>query len=70
MKLTRLKLIRLQQGRLQIDVAAHAAIPRPRLSELENGHVRPKPEELARLALALRVPAHSLLDDGRDDIDS
>ena len=62
MKLTTIKLQRLKQGRLQIETAREAKIARARLSEIENGHVAPRPDELQRLARVLGVSASSLID--------
>ena len=64
MRLTNFKLTRLKIGRLQIEVATAACIPRPRLSEIENGHAKPRPDELRRLALELGVTVEALLDEG------
>lgn len=58
--LTKIKLTRLKAGKLQIEVAQSARIARSRLSEIENGHVTPKPDESARLAAALGCPISAL----------
>jgi transcriptional regulator with XRE-family HTH domain len=62
MRLTTIKLRRLEKGILQVDLAAIANVPRARLSEIENGHLAPKGEELARIAIALAVPVERLLE--------
>lgn len=56
MRLTKYKLLRLELGRLQLDVARAAGISTPRLSLIENGHVAPRPDEVAKLAAVLGVP--------------
>ncbi len=56
MRLTKTKLARLQANVLQIDLARRADINRARLSEIENGHCRPRPEELRRIANVLGIP--------------
>jgi transcriptional regulator with XRE-family HTH domain len=55
MRLTTIKLTRLQRGLLQVELAQRAQISRCRLSEVENGHITARPEELQRLAAALGV---------------
>jgi len=64
MRLTKIKLLRLEQGLLQIEVAGRAGIPRARLSEIENAHRRPAPSELERLAAVLNVPVDRLTQGG------
>jgi transcriptional regulator with XRE-family HTH domain len=61
MRLTTIKLLRLKQGLLQIEVAWRARIPRARLSEIENAHRQPAPSELERLAAVLNVPVDRLV---------
>lgn len=46
MRLTTIKLQRLQHGLLQIELALRAGIARCRLSEIENGHLVARPEKL------------------------
>jgi len=58
--LTNLKLQRLRSRMLQIQLATRAGISRSRLSELEQGHVQPRPDEIARLASVLKVRPRSL----------
>ena len=66
MRLTAIKLRRLERGLLQIELAQHAQIARCRLSEIENGHVSPRRDEIRRLATALGVPIETLISmDGR-----
>jgi transcriptional regulator with XRE-family HTH domain len=60
-KLTTIKLRRLERGMLQIDLATKAQLPRARLSEIENGHLAPRREELERIAGALAIPLEALL---------
>jgi transcriptional regulator with XRE-family HTH domain len=60
MQLTALKLARLRQGLLQVDVAHAAHIARARFSELENGYIIPTDAELARVAFVLGVDATEL----------
>lgn len=60
MRLTKIKLRRLERGLLQVELSQRAQIPRNRLSEIENAHVAPKADELERLAAALRVPIGTL----------
>src|SRR5262249_35462711 len=62
MKLTTLKLRRLEKGILQVELATRANVPRARLSEIENGHLAPKGDELGRIATALAVPVERLLE--------
>ncbi len=65
MRLTQIKLRRLEAGLLQIDLAQRAGIARCRLSELENGHIQPSPDDLARIAAALGVAIESLCQGGK-----
>ncbi len=58
--LTRLKLLRLQAGLLQLQVAQRSKIARARLSEIECGYVDPRPDELRRIAQVLGVPIEQL----------
>lgn len=60
MKLTPIKLRRLERGQLQIETARRARISRSRLSEIENAHVLPRDDELKRLAHTLEVAPDSL----------
>jgi len=60
MRFTNFKLQRLQRGLLQVELAQRARIERTRLSLIENGHVVPRPEELAALARALNVSVDAL----------
>ena len=61
MRLTKMKLRRLERGFLQVELAHRANIARCRLSELENGHIEPRPDEIERLASALNVSVESLV---------
>lgn len=58
--LSPIKRIRLEQGRLQFQVAAAAGIHAARLSVIETGRAQPKPEEVARIAIALGVAVDAL----------
>jgi transcriptional regulator with XRE-family HTH domain len=60
MRLTTIKLRRLERGFLQVELAQRANIARCRLSELENGHIEPRLDEIERIARALDVPAEAL----------
>jgi transcriptional regulator with XRE-family HTH domain len=60
MRATKLKLLRLELNRLQVEVALAAGINQARLSLLENGHVAPRGDELDRLSRALGVPVELL----------
>ena len=60
MRLTQLKLRRLEAGKLQFDTAAAAKIGVTRYSQLENGWRSARPEEYERIALALQVPVDAL----------
>jgi transcriptional regulator with XRE-family HTH domain len=66
MKLTPLKRLRFERGLLQIDFANSVGIERSRMSLLENGHVRPRADELRRIAGALGVSIDALLAGDRD----
>jgi transcriptional regulator with XRE-family HTH domain len=66
MKLTTLKLRRMQLSLLQFDVAKLADVDPYRLSRLENGHLTPKPAELTRLAKVLRCEPEGLLCDATE----
>ena len=59
--ITPLKRARFELGLLQADVAARAHIHQTRLSQLENGRLQPRTEELERIAGALGVPIDTLL---------
>jgi transcriptional regulator with XRE-family HTH domain len=60
MRLTTLKRLRLELGKLQLDVARAADIGAPRLSLIENGHVEASADELTRLAAALGADVDAL----------
>jgi transcriptional regulator with XRE-family HTH domain len=60
MKLTSLKLHRLQRHLMQPEVAKRAAIGWQRLAEIEGGLAEPLPDELSRLAAALDVAPEDL----------
>lgn len=60
MRLTGIKLRRLEAGLLQVELAQRVHIARCRLSEIENGHVHPRPDELERIAAALGVSTNDL----------
>ena len=50
-----LKFFRLLRAKSQFQLSLEAEIPSYRLSRLENGKVAPTPDELERLATALRT---------------
>ena len=54
-----LRAARVLRGETQREVAARAEISPSRLSEIETGWRRPRPEELARLVTALGLAADS-----------
>lgn len=62
MKLTAIKLHRQRAGLLQIETAIQAQIARARLSEIENGHLRARPDEIERLAKVLGVEPGALIE--------
>lgn len=61
MRLTPFKLHRLRAGLLQIELANRTKIARCRLSEIECGHIKPRPDEVERIALALGVAITALV---------
>lgn len=61
MRLTPLKLRRLERGVLQIELARRAKIARCRLSEIECGHIQPRHDELVRIAKVLGVGINALV---------
>lgn len=67
MRLTKIKLKRLETGRQQIVVAQAAGISRSRLSEIENGHVAARGDELARLARSLGCPVDEFVEAVHED---
>ena len=58
----RLRAARRVAGMSQADVARGSGIPKPRISQYENGHIRPSVTSLGRLAAAIGVSKASLLD--------
>lgn len=50
-----LKIARIRQGRKQLDLARSTGIHATRLSKIENGWERPRPDELKRIAAALNL---------------
>lgn len=58
----RIKFLRLARGLRQHQVADLANIPRPHLSQIENGIRNPKPAQLTALAKFFNVPANTLLE--------
>lgn len=63
MRVNRFKLVRLEKGLRQLDVARAAGIAEGYMSRIETGRVIPSPELLRRLAAALDVPTESLDED-------
>ncbi len=61
MRLTVVKLCRFERGVMQMVLAKRAAIACGRLSAIENGHAEADPEELRRIAAALKVPLDTLM---------
>ncbi len=53
--------MRLTAGLSQSRLAERSGVPKPRLSQYENDHLRPSLETLGRLAGALDVPPGRLL---------
>lgn len=47
--------VRLQRGMSQNDVARAMGCPQAYISRIENGHTLPMMDQLARLAVALRI---------------
>jgi transcriptional regulator with XRE-family HTH domain len=60
--LLRLKLLRLSRGLRQEQVATFLGVPRPHVSEIENGVRNPSARELAGLARLFDCAAEKLLD--------
>lgn len=63
MGLSRIKLVRLQRGLRQWDVARAAGVTESYLSRLETGRVEPSSELLERLAAVLGVSPQTLRGD-------
>lgn len=53
----RMRLLRALTGMTQRDLAAHAGVVAPRISDFENGHRTPGPDVAARVELALTEAA-------------
>ena len=64
MGLTRIKMVRLQRGLRQYDVARRAGIAESYMSKIETGRVKPCPELLARIAAVLDVAPETLRERG------
>jgi transcriptional regulator with XRE-family HTH domain len=60
--LLRLKFLRMSRGLRQEQIAALCRIPRPHVSQIENGVRNPNPRELAALARVFHCPPEHLLD--------
>jgi transcriptional regulator with XRE-family HTH domain len=58
--LSPIKRVRLEQGRQQFQVAAACGLHPARLSLIETGRARPRPDELQRLADVLGVSVTAL----------
>ena len=58
----RIRELRMKQGMTQEKLAECAGIDLSQLSRMENGHGNPKFETLERIAGALKVRSHELLD--------
>ena len=63
MRLTTLKLTRFERGMMQMVLARRAAISCGRLSAIENGDSAAQPDELQRIADALKVPLKTFYPD-------
>jgi len=63
MRLSALRLWRLERGLPQHELARRTGIADYRLARIENGIVEPGAEELNRISTVLRVPAHHLYAD-------
>lgn len=61
MRLTNVKLCRLERHLLQMQVAKCAEIACSRLADIENGNAEARPDELERIASALGVSTRELL---------
>ena len=55
MKLTKIKLYRLERGIFQWEVAKKIGIPESQLSKIENGRVAPSQDLVKKIAAALEV---------------
>lgn len=55
MKLTKIKLLRMQRGIFQWEVAKKIGIPESQLSKIENGRVAPSQDLVKKIAAALEV---------------
>lgn len=60
--MTRLKFLRLTRGLRQEQVAAIIAVPRPHISQFENGVRNPNGRQLTALARLFNCPPDQLLD--------
>jgi len=63
-KLSRLRLARLQAGKSQYEVASETGIPQPYLSLFERGYREPKPEQLSALGRCYGVSLKDLQGEG------
>ncbi len=55
MKLTKIKLYRLERGIFQWEVAKKIGIPESQLSKIENGRIAPSQDLVKKIAAALEV---------------
>lgn len=63
--ITKLKLVRLQLGVAQLDIAAAAGLSQTRLSLIECGRYQPRSSELEAIARALNVPIALIAEPGQ-----
>lgn len=55
------RVVRSEHGLTQVEVAEQTGVDGPRLSRIENGHVRPTSSEVAALVRVLRLDAGEVL---------
>lgn len=58
----RLKFLRITRGLRQAQVATRLGIPRPHVSQIENGMRNPTARQLATLARIFNCPADTLME--------
>jgi transcriptional regulator with XRE-family HTH domain len=60
---TKIKIARLERGLRQWDVARQVGISESYLSKIETGRVKPDPNLLEKIAIALDVPVRQISED-------
>ena len=65
MALSKLKMVRMQRGFRQFDVARQVGISEPYMSKLETGRKMPKGDLLCRIAEIIGVTEDDLREDGQ-----